>query len=150
MVDFIIEHHIDIMHNTDFSFISLVLWRLCFDGSIRSNGQSVGVVYISPYGTIFEASCRLEYSYAWLIKAEYALLFGLNLVLAIGSIHIEAFGDSLWVVQQISKGYQCFDESLIVYLGICLDAKFTLSCFKIVHIFRHDNWKELVQQTSGY
>ena len=64
---------------SDISLVSLVLWRLYFDGSIRSNGQSVGVVYISPYGTIFEASCRLEYFYARLIKAEYALLFGLNL-----------------------------------------------------------------------
>ena len=27
----------------------------------------------------FEASCRLEYFYAQLIKAEYALLFGLNI-----------------------------------------------------------------------
>ena len=83
------------MHNIDISLVSLVLWRLCFDGSIRSNGQSVGVVYISLYGTIFEASCRLEYFYARLIKAEYILLFGLTLLLAIGAIHIEAFGDSL-------------------------------------------------------
>ena len=51
-----------------------------------------------------------------MIKAEYALLFGLEIFLAIGAIHIEASGDSLVVVQQISKGYQCFDESLIVYL----------------------------------
>ena len=78
------------------------------------------------------------------------LLFGLTLLLAIGAIHIEAFGDSLWVVQQISKGYQCFDESLIVYLKVCLDAKFTLGCCKIVHIPRHDNLKELAQQASGY
>ena len=91
----------------------------------------------------FEALCRLEYFYARLIKAEYALLFGLTLLLAIGAIHIEAFGDSLLVVQQISNCYQCFDESLIVYLGICLDAQFTLGCIKIVHIFRHDNWREL-------
>ena len=80
---------------SDISLVSLVLWRLYFDGSIRSNGQSVGVVYISPYGTIFEALCCLEYFYARLIKAEYALLFGLNLLLAIGAIHIEAFSDSL-------------------------------------------------------
>ena len=80
---------------SEISLVSLVLWRLYFDGSIHSNGQSVGVVYISPYGTIFEALCRLEYFYAMLIKAEYALLFGLNLLLAIGAIHIEAFGDSL-------------------------------------------------------
>mgnify|MGYP003362768868 FL=1 len=43
----------------------------------------------------FEASCHLEYFYARLIKAEYALLFGLTLLLAIGAMHIEAFGDSL-------------------------------------------------------
>ena len=95
IADFITEHRINDMHNIDISLVSLVLWRLCFDGSIHSNGQSVGVVYISLYGTIFEASCRLEYFYARLIKAEYALLFGLNLLLAIGAIHIEAFGDSL-------------------------------------------------------
>ena len=82
------------------------------------------------------------------MKAEYALLFGLNLLLSICAIHIEAFGDSLWVVQQISKGYQCFDESLIIHLGVCLDANFTLGCIKIVHIFRHDNWRELAEQAS--
>ena len=68
----------------------------------------------------------------------------------IGAIHIEASGDSLLVVQQMSEGYQCFDESLIVYLLVCLDARFTLGCFEIVHISRHDNSKELAQQASGY
>ena len=85
-----------------------------------------------------------------MIKAEYALLFGLELFLAIGDIHIDAFNDSLLVVQQVSKGYQRFDESLIVYLLVCLDARFTLGCFKIVHISRHDNSKELAQQASSY
>ena len=60
----------------------------------------------------------LRILFAQMIKAEYALLFGLELCLAIGAIHIKAFGDSLLVVQQISKGYQSFDESLIVYLLI--------------------------------
>ena len=64
---------------------------------------------------VCEASYRLKY-FCTMIKAEYALLFGLELCLAIGAINIEASGDSLLVVQQISKGYQCFDESLIVYL----------------------------------
>ena len=96
-----------------------------------------------------EASCRLKY-FCTMIKAEYALSFGLEICLDIGAIHIEASGDSLLVVQQISKGYQCFDESLIVYLLVCLDARFTLGCFKIVHISRHDNLKELAQQAYGY
>ena len=53
IADFITEHRINVMHNIDISLVSLVLWRLCFDGSIHSNGQSVGVVYIFLYGTIF-------------------------------------------------------------------------------------------------
>ena len=52
IADFITEHRINDMHNIDISLVSLVLWRLCFDGSIHSNGQSVGVVYISPYDAI--------------------------------------------------------------------------------------------------
>ena len=56
-----------------------------------------------------------------MIKAEYALLFRLELSLAIGAIHIQDFGDSLLVVQKISNGYQCFDESLLIYLEVCLD-----------------------------
>ena len=50
IVDFITEHRINDMHNIDVSLVSLVLWRLYFDGSICSNGQCVGVVYLSPYG----------------------------------------------------------------------------------------------------
>ena len=111
---------------------------------------NVLVLFIYLHMKLFcEASCCLKY-FCKMIKAEYALLFGLELCLAIGAIHIEASSDSLLVVQQISNGCQCFDESLIVYLGVCLDANFTLGCTKIVHIFRHDNSKELAQQTFGY
>ena len=101
------------------------------------------VLFIYLHMKLFcEASCRLKY-FCTMIKAEYALSFGLELCLAIGAIHIEASGDSLLVVKQISKGYQCFEESLLVYLEICLDVKFTLGCFNIHHISRHDNRREL-------
>ena len=55
-------------------------------------------------------------------------------------------------MQQIFKGYQCFDESLLNYLEECLDVHFTLGCFNTAHISRHDNWREnkLAQQASGY
>src|SRR5215216_2766606 len=74
------------------------------------------------------------------------------MLLAIGATHIEAFGDSLLVVQQISKVFQCFDESLNVYLDKCLDIISVLDYFSIDHISRHDNWRanELAQQASNY
>ena len=74
------------------------------------------------------------------------------MLFAIGATHIEAFGDSLLVVQQISKVFQCFDESLNVYLDKCLDIISNLDYFSIAHISRHDNWRanELAQQASDY
>jgi hypothetical protein len=42
--------------------VSLVPWRLYVDGSVfKSNSQCIGIVYLSLYGSVFEASCRLEY-----------------------------------------------------------------------------------------
>jgi len=52
IVGFIIEHRIYDMHNIDIRLVLLVPWRLYFDGSVCSNGQGIGVVYISPYGAI--------------------------------------------------------------------------------------------------
>ena len=85
-------------------------------------------------------------------QAEYeALLFGLEMLFAIGATDIEAFCDSLLVVQLISKVFQCFDESLNVYLDKCLDIIYTLDYFSIAHISRHDNWQAngLAQQASA-
>src|ERR1041385_698690 len=152
VVDFIVEHRIDSEHDIDVNLVSLVPWRLYFDGSVCSNGQGVGIFYVSPHGAVFEASCRLEY-FCTNNQAEYeALLFGLKMLLDIGATHIEAFGDSLLVVQQVSGVFKCFDESLNVYLDKCLDVVSTLDHFSIAHIPRHDNWKanELAQHASGY
>ena len=43
-----------------------------------------------------------------------------------GVKHVEAHGDSLLVVQQVSKVCQCYNESLNAYLDRCLDI---ISCF---------------------
>ena len=78
---FIIEHRIYDKHDIDKNIVSLVPWRLYFYGSVCSNGQGVGIAYISPHGAVFEASCRLEY-FCTNNQAEYeALLFGLGMLL---------------------------------------------------------------------
>ena len=62
---------------------------------------------ISPHGTIFEASCRLDYL-CTNNEAEYeALLFGLEILKDAGVTHVEVYGDSLLVVQQVAKIFQC-------------------------------------------
>jgi ribonuclease HI len=67
--------------------------------------------------------------------------------------HVEAFGDSLLVVQQVSGECQCLDGSLYAYLDKCLDAiKFNFDEFCIHHIPRHENCRanDLAQGASDY
>ena len=66
--------------------------------------------------------------------------------------HVEAYGDSLLVVQQVSKVCQCYNGSLNAYLARCLDIISCFDEFVIRHIPRDSNKKAnaLAQQASGY
>jgi hypothetical protein len=77
---------------------------------------------------------RLEY-FCTNNQVKYeALLFSLEISESMDVKHVETFGDSLIVVHQVSRKYQCLDE------------------FSIHHIYRHENSKanDLAQQVSGY
>ena len=75
-----------------------------------------------------------------------------NFLQSMGVKHVEAFGDSLLVVQQVSKVCQCYNGSLNAYLDKCLDIISSFDEFIIKHIPREENGKAntLAQQASGY
>ena len=107
-------------------------WKLYFDGSVCDDGRGVGIgnVLISPSGAVFELSNRLE-EFCTNNQVEYeALLFGLEFLQSMGVRHVEAFGDSLMVVQQVSKVCQCYNGALNAYLDKCLDTE--ISCFHLL------------------
>ena len=66
--------------------------------------------------------------------------------------HVEAFGDSLLVVQQVSKVFQYYNGSLNAYLDKCLDIISSFDEFVIRHLPREENGQAntLAQQASGY
>ena len=75
-------------------------------------------------------------------QVEYeALLFGLEFLESMGVKHVEAYGDSLLVVQQVSKICQCYNGSLNVYLDRCIDIISCFDEFVIRHIPRDSNKK---------
>jgi hypothetical protein len=99
VADFIIEHNI--YQNSDESYNLLLIrpWKLFFDASACREGHGAGIVIISPRGAIFEQSVHLEY-FCTNNQAEYeAILLGLQVLSSMGVKHVEAFGDSLLVVQ---------------------------------------------------
>jgi hypothetical protein len=109
VADFIVEHWVDIEHDLDVGLILLTPWKLYFDGSACSDGQGIGIVFISPNDAYFEMAIRLEY-FCTNNQAEYeALLFDLEILESMDVKHVEAFVDSLPVVHQVSREYQCLD-----------------------------------------
>jgi hypothetical protein len=114
LVDFIIEHSIDRNNDESCNLVSIHPWKLFFDGSACREGQGVGIILISPRGAIFEQSVCLEY-FCTNNQAKYeAILLGLQILSSMGVNHVEAFGDSLLLMQQIAGTFQCLDGSLHV------------------------------------
>jgi hypothetical protein len=112
VADFNVKHSTDQNSDESYNFMSIHPWKLFFDGSAYREGQDVGIVLISPRGAVFEQSVCLEY-FCTNNQAEYeAILLGLQVLSSIGVKHVEAFGDSLLVVQQIVGTFQCLDGSL--------------------------------------
>jgi hypothetical protein len=121
VADFIVGHNIDQNNDKSRNLVSIRLWKFFFDGLACREGQGVGVVLVSPRGAIFEQSIRLEY-YCTNNQAEYeAILLGLQILSSTSVKHVEVFGDSLLVVQQVAGVFQCFDGSLNAYLEKCLE-----------------------------
>ena len=69
-----------------------------------------------------------------------------------GVKHVEAFGDSLLVEQQVSKVCQYYNGIFNAYLDKCLDIISYFDEFVIRHILRENNEKAnaLTQQASSY
>jgi hypothetical protein len=112
VADFIIGHSIDQNINESCNLMSIRPWKLFFDGSACREGQGVGVISISPKGAVLEQLDQLEY-FCTKNKDEYeVILLGLQILSSVSVKSVEAFGDSLLVVQQVASVFQCFDGSL--------------------------------------
>jgi ribonuclease HI/probable phosphoglycerate mutase len=152
VADFIVQHRIDKQLDLDVGYVTFTPWKLHFDGSACRSGCAVGITIMSHSGAIFEALSRLNHK-CTNNQIEYeALLFGLQILHDMGVKHVEAYGNSLLVVQQVSKVCQCLNGSLNAYLDKCL---YIISCvdeFVIYHVPREENPKAnaLAQEASGY
>jgi ribonuclease HI len=125
---------------------------LHFDGSVCEDGCGVRVVIISPSGAVFEALNRLDHD-CTNNQTEYeAILFGLEILRDMRVKRVEAYGDSLLVVQQVSKVCQCLNGFLYAYLDKCLDIISCMDEFVIYHVPREENPRANApaQQASGY
>mgnify|MGYP003702818353 CR=1 FL=1 len=100
-----------------------------FDGSVCTHGSGIGLVIISPKGASFEFAYTIK-PYATNNQAEYeAVLNGLQLLKEVEADAIEIMGDSLLVINQLAREYECKNDSLMIYHEMC---KELMSEFRLV------------------
>jgi hypothetical protein len=124
VADFIIDHRIK--DEEYINYVGVCPCKLYFDWLVCDNGQGIGNVLISPNSVVYETLIHLEYS-CTNNQIEYeALLFSLQTLVDMGAKDIDAFGDSLLVLQQSNGDAQCYNGLLSSYLDRCLDIIKTL------------------------
>jgi ribonuclease HI len=150
IADFIVEHSINRNNDESYNFVSIRPWKF-FAGSTCKEGQCVGIVLILPRGAVFVQSVCLEY-FCTNNQVEYdAIMLGLEAFSSMGVKHVETFGDSLLVLQQIPDTFQYLDGSLNAYLNKCLKNIALFDDFTVQHISMDENTvvNDLAQQASG-
>ncbi|XP_070675840.1 uncharacterized protein [Malus domestica] len=124
-----------------------------FDGSYTQKASEAGIVIINPEGVHHYYSFLLDYQGSTNNRAEYeALIIGLEILIELGAMEVEVFGDSELVINQLNEEYKCRH---ITMAGYYLAATQLLSYWdtkvSINHILRESNLvaNEMVQVAFG-
>jgi ribonuclease HI len=91
------------------------VWRMYFDGSLKLQGAGAGILFIAPGGEQLKYALQLLFL-ASNNAAEYeALIHGLNIATSLGIKRLMVYGDSLVVISQINKDWDCSTDSMSKY-----------------------------------
>jgi hypothetical protein len=97
VADFIVDHMIELDDGS--CMVEVIPWKLYFDGSVCSKGQGVRCCIVSPRGVCFHVAVRLEFACTNNQSKYEALLCRLEMLRDMGVRDVEAYGDSLIVIQ---------------------------------------------------
>jgi ribonuclease HI len=114
-------------------------WTMYFDGSLKLDGGSAGVLLISPRGEQLKYVLQI----LWAVsnnEAEYeALLHGLRLAISLGIKRLLVYGDSLLVVQQVNKEWDCNKEMMDAYVQEVRKLESNFSGLEVHHVLWEHN-----------
>ena len=109
------------------------------DRASQSSGSGVGLLLQSPTGKQLEQAIRLGFPTSN-NEAEYkAILFGLDLTLALSVSKLQIYSDSQLVVKHMQEEYEAKDERMAQYLTKMRDILQRLGEWIIEKIPRVDN-----------
>jgi ribonuclease HI len=114
-------------------------WTMYFDGSLKLNGGGAGVLFISLRGEQLKYVLQI----LWEVsnnEAEYeALLHGLRLAISLGIKRLLVYGNSLLVIQQVNKEWDCNKETIDTYVQEVRKLENKFSGLEVYHMLREHN-----------
>jgi ribonuclease HI len=91
------------------------VWRMYFDGSLKLQGEGVGILFIAPGGEQLKYALQLLFPASNNAAECEALIHGLNIAISLGIKRLMVYGDSLVVISQINKEWDCSNDSMGKY-----------------------------------
>ncbi|XP_022040895.1 protein NYNRIN-like [Helianthus annuus] len=114
-------------------------WKLYTDGPSSGKGSGAGLMLISPdeirlmYALRFDFECSNN-------EAEYeALLAGLRMAQSMGATRVDAYVNSLLVINQVNETYEAKDESIARYLAKTKELMASFDRVTLNHVHRGKN-----------
>jgi ribonuclease HI len=115
------------------------VWQMYFDGSLKLQGAGAGIIFIAPGGEQLKYALQLLFS-ASNNAAEYeALIHGLNIVVSLGIKRLMVYGDSLVVISQINKEWDCSNDSMGKYCAAVRKLEDKFEGLEFHHVQRDRN-----------
>jgi len=119
--------------------LEIVSWTLFFDGFTCDRGADIDIVLISPRGKKYEFYLSITAT-STNNQAEYqALIKGLELLKKVNADAVEFFSDSMLIINQLARSYECRSEVLIGYYERCVQLLKEFRDFRLEHIARLHN-----------
>ncbi|CAN6688350.1 unnamed protein product [Malus baccata var. baccata] len=128
-------------------------WKLYFDGSYTQKASGARIVIINPQGVYHYYSFLLDYQENTNNRAEYeALIIGLEILMDLGAMEVEVFGDSKLVLNQLNGEFKCRHITMAgYYLAATQLLSYWDSEISVNHIPKGSNLaaNEMAQLASG-
>jgi ribonuclease HI len=136
LVDFVSEWT---EHQVPDSLEVTKVWRMYFDGSLKLQGAGAGILFIAPRGEQLKYALQLLFP-ASNNAAEYeALIHGLSIAVSLGIKKLMVYGDSLVVISQINKDWDCSTDSMGKYCAAVQKLEDKFEGLEFHHVERYRN-----------
>jgi ribonuclease HI len=110
-----------------------------FDGSLKLQGAGAGILFIAPGGEQLKYALQLLFP-ASNNAAEYeALIYGLNIAASLSIKKLMVYGDSLVVISQINKDWDCLTDSMGKYCAAVRKLEDKFEGLEFHHVERDRN-----------